>query len=257
MNACHLVTAGMLVLPELISAAETERQRYSLPNGEIIVLSVDQQHGPDFCTLSLAVGQGHAVPFWERKAGDIIEWTDSIGGIKAADRKGDDVTIALASHDDFSIYFVQVNLKTKVERVTGVPTGDFYRELGFIGTWVRVTAPNQLTFGNDSTARTRLLNWREDGKPYLDGVEYAHSVRALVPATPPESVPVPGVAENRVPSSVADKSDSANTTAASKKMKPVEDAEVQHDSWRWVLACLGLLLAAAGTYLYSKRPRQR
>jgi hypothetical protein len=255
MRHYKLLSAAWIVLTARIAAVETEIQRYELPGGEAIVLSVDKQPGPDFCTLALAPKQGPPIPFWSRKSGEVIEWNDFPGGIRAADKMGDNVAVALG-YDDFTIFFVQVNIVNRTETVTGVPIGNLYRELGRFDTVIRVTAPNELSFGNERTGETRVLRWREDGKPYLNGVVYAHSERASETAEPFKSEPGPGLPPAKRISPGAEDSTATILGNGSTTRQQTDGPDWQQSPWHVGLGVIGLLLIAAGAYTLIKRLRQ-
>jgi hypothetical protein len=255
MRSYQLLSAACLVLPARTAAAEVETQRYELPGGEAIVLSVDKQPGPDFCTLALAPKEGPPIPFWSRKSGEVIEWNDFPGGIRAADKKGDNVAVALG-YDDELIFFVQVNLLNKTEDVTGVPIAELYRDVGGqIGARISVTAPNELSFSNELTKKTRVLHWREDGKPYLNGVVHGHGKRAGT--EPVERGPGTGLPSKTRVSPGAEDSTATTRADRSTTRERKDSTDWRQSPWRVSLGVIGLLLIAAGVYTLIKRLRER
>lgn len=167
----------LLVFLQAACSARAERKehsRFSLSTEERIIQYVDEDQKRASCWLALQKGEEEPVVFWSREAGDNIYWVRNAGVISAADKSGDDIFLRLSAGE--FMFFIQANLKTKQERLT-VALRDAFDDAFDImfGGKYKIEAPNRIIgFPGFRNSKNRLLEWREDGKPYLDGEPFFH-----------------------------------------------------------------------------------
>jgi len=232
-------------------AERKEHTRFPLSENERIIQYVEENGERAFCWLALQKGEEEPLVFWSRQAGDVIYWYSHPGGIAGADKSGDDVFVVLSS-EKLVMFFIQANLKTKQERMTVIPRGYFERKFDLMsGGDFKVEAPNRIhSFYrfNTQTGKKRLLEWREDGQPYLDGEPFYHML------SPPSRDGYSGI---RVPWADSLPPPPLSALPLPQHVPPAEPvASVWSEPFMWIAGVL--LLAAAGVWLYTRSaPRGR
>ena len=233
-----------------VRAERKEQSRLALKDGEQVIQYVDENQERPFCWLALQKGGEEPVVFWSREAGDVISWNAKPGPIVDADRKGDDVFVLFLA-GGVRMYFIQSNLETKRERMTPIPREEFEEKFELMSNGrFKLEAPNKVHGFPQFEGvgpKDRLLEWREDGKPYLDGEPMYHLPSLPSPArysgtTSPPSVSMP----------VSPLPDLQNVPGRGRAERPAATAWSEPSLW---VAGL-LLLAGAGVWVYTRKARR-
>jgi hypothetical protein len=248
-----IILIWLCVLLFVARTPAAEVDRFLLSQGDAVVLSEKIDQSGKSYALALAQINGTMTVFWEHKAG-ADEVPVELGGISGADRKGNDIAVAVFVGGDTTMFIVQANLATKDVVFDSIDVRILLFTLAHLGPpdAFKVIAPNTYEFStNAKVGEIQRLQRQLDGHFLLDGHAYKFLPQSLNASSgmPPIRLSSEDQTANlraKSPSTSSTILSSALTPSASVALQPVTSApSVSAAALKWLLLAVLALAALA------------